>query len=260
MGKVMVGNAQLQGMVEEKWSGRADGYSDIVNGEMNGFQKGAWLAEIDKLTRFGADIVPRVLDIGTGPGFFAIILSQRGWKVTGVDCVPEMLGRARANSARYGVAPEFLPMDSHALAFGDGGFDLLLSRNVTWTLYDPVAAYGEWRRVLRPGGQLLIFDANWYRHLFDGRAMELKRRAEREAYERFKLTPFEESDPEMAKVMYSSLPMGRNLRPDWDVERLKELGFRDIEVDLDISERVWDEESRVRYSDTPLFAIRAVKG
>ena len=47
-------------------------------------------------------------------------------------------------------------MDSHQLSFDDNTFDLLINRNVTWTLYDPEQAYKEWYRVLKPGGRLLI--------------------------------------------------------------------------------------------------------
>ena len=54
------------------------------------------------------------------------------------------------------ITADFLKMDSHALSFEDNTFDLLINRNVTWTLYDPEKAYKEWYRVLKPGGRLLI--------------------------------------------------------------------------------------------------------
>ncbi|SPZ01220.1 methyltransferase [Proteus mirabilis] len=53
------------------------------------------------------------------------------------------------------------------LPFGDEQFDLVVSRNVTWNLKSPCEAYQEWFRVLKPGGSLINFDANWYLHLFD---------------------------------------------------------------------------------------------
>lgn len=62
---------------------------------------------------------------------------------------------------------EFYIMDSHILEFEDNYFDLIVSRNVTWTLYNPQKAYKEWKRVLKPGGKLIIFDANWYLSFFD---------------------------------------------------------------------------------------------
>ena len=46
----------------------------------------------------------------------------------------------------------------------DNTFDMIVSRNVTWNLEHPDRAYYEWMRVLKPGGVLLNFDANWYHH------------------------------------------------------------------------------------------------
>lgn len=248
----------LQGMIETKWTGRAESYSTYVLDELNCFKRDAWRKEIQNQAPFsGASL--DVLDIGTGPGFFAILMAQMGWNVSAVDCTPEMIRHAEANARGCGVAASFQVMDSHALTFPDNAFDLLVSRNLTWTLRKPEEAYREWRRVLRPGGHLLIFDGNWYRHLFDGHARALKAKAEKEARERFGLEPFEEPDPELARAMYSSLPMGRNQRPEWDAALLPRLGYEDVTVDSDITGRVWDEMERVQYQDSPLFMIRARK-
>jgi ubiquinone/menaquinone biosynthesis C-methylase UbiE len=231
----------------------------MVHEELNGPIKDVWLKEIDSLVDFGPIKRPKVLDIGTGPGFFAIILSQKGYGVSAIDCAPEMLKVAKDNCETYGVSPEFFLMDSHRLDFADETFDLLLSRNVTWTLYDPVAAYREWLRVLRPGGNLLIFDANWFNYLFDEAALERKRLAEKEALERFNLKPFEEPNRESSEIMYSSLPMGKYTRPEWDLALLTKLGYADIKIDPTLSDRVLEEPQKVQYSDTPMFAIRAKK-
>jgi SAM-dependent methyltransferase len=255
----MLDKASLQGMIEEKWSERAKGYSEMIHEELKGPIKDIWLREIEALVDFGPIKEPRVLDLGTGPGFFAIILAQKGYAVSAIDCAPEMLKVAQANAEIYGLRPEFFLMDHHRLDFPDDYFDLLLCRNVTWTLYDPVAAYTEWLRVLRPGGNLLIFDANWFNYLFDQGALERKRLAEKEAWERFKLKPFEESKPEQAQIMYSSLPMGQYDRPEWDLALLTKLGYLDIKIDTSLSQRVLPEAQRVQYSDTPMFAIRAKK-
>ena len=61
----------------------------------------------------------------------------------------------------------FSQMDAQDLTFEDDTFDVVLSRNLTWNLEHPDRAYAEWLRVLRPGGVLLNFDANWHAHLFD---------------------------------------------------------------------------------------------
>lgn len=58
-------------------------------------------------------------------------------------------------------------MDAQNLEFEDDVFDVVISRNLTWNLKDPKRAYEEWCRVLKPGGKLLNFDANWYGYLYD---------------------------------------------------------------------------------------------
>lgn len=52
-------------------------------------------------------------------------------------------------------------MDAQEPDFPEGSFDVVLSRNLTWTLPDPEKAYSQWLRVLRRGGLLLNFDADY---------------------------------------------------------------------------------------------------
>ncbi|UQZ90145.1 methyltransferase [Deltaproteobacteria bacterium Smac51] len=247
---------ELQTLVEKKWTDRASSYCEAINAELNCFKRQAWL-DLIQAQMPSYDRPVDVLDIGTGPGFFAIILSQIGWKVRAVDCTAEMIRHASGNAGHYGVEAEFAVMDSHKLDYPDDSFDLVLSRNVTWTLHHPEEAYKEWRRVLRPGGRLLIFDSNWYRHRFDEEARLKKEADEREARERFDLEPFKEPDQELAEAIYSSLPLGRYPRPDWDLERLPELGYSEVSVDRDLSGRIWDEQEQLLYRSTPMFMIRA---
>ena len=62
---------------------------------------------------------------------------------------------------RYNVSANILHASGESLPFDDNSFDCIISRNVTWTLLDTKQSYQEWLRVLRPGGKILIFDANW---------------------------------------------------------------------------------------------------
>lgn len=248
----------LQNLVEKKWTDRADSYCELINAELSSFKREAWL-DLIRTQVSGYDRPLNVLDIGTGPGFFAIILSQIGWRVKAVDCTAEMIRHAEGNAGNYGVSPEFAVMDSHALEYQDNSFDLLLSRNVTWTLHHPEEAYREWSRVLRPGGCMLIFDSNWYRYKFDEEARNKKETDEREAREKYGLEDFQEPDRELAEAMYFNLPMGRFPRPDWDLERLPGCGFTGLEVDRNISNRVWDEQEHILYRSTPMFMIKALK-
>lgn len=45
------------------------------------------------------------------------------------------------------------------------------------------------------------------------------------------------------------------LRPQWDIITFLELGFRHIVCDADITERVWDDEEKIKYRSRPMFMI-----
>ncbi len=103
----------------------------------------------------------KILDIGTGPGFFSMILAEAGYHVTAVDYTPGMLEKAAQNAAKFiGKKKEnieFIRMDAQALDFEDESFDVIVSRNLTWNLPHPEMAYKEWLRVLKKGGQAAEF-------------------------------------------------------------------------------------------------------
>jgi ubiquinone/menaquinone biosynthesis C-methylase UbiE len=138
---------ELSERVLEGWRISAAGYSKIIQDEFkDGVQK-LWVETI--LGKAPYDGVLKILDVGTGPGFFAILLSQEGHTVTGIDASTEMIACAKENCVKAGVNPELRVCDSHALDFDDGVFDLVISRNVVWTLMNPIKAYHEWHRVLK---------------------------------------------------------------------------------------------------------------
>ena len=56
------------------------------------------------------------------------------------------------------AAVRFEEADAEALPFAPASFDLVVSRHLLWTLPHPEAAIDEWRRVLRPGGRLVVVD------------------------------------------------------------------------------------------------------
>ncbi|WP_245779636.1 methyltransferase domain-containing protein [Desulfoscipio geothermicus] len=121
---------------ENYWQGRSGSYSKHILGEMNSFKKDAWTELIDEHRPPGKPL--KVLDIGTGPGFFALLLSGMGHRVTAIDCTDNMLAEAENNVRAAGYQVEFYNMDSHQLDFAGGTFDLIICRNLTWTLRDPI--------------------------------------------------------------------------------------------------------------------------
>ena len=72
-----------------------------------------------------------------------------------------MIANSRILAKEEQVSCDFQVMDAEHLSFQDESFDVVISRNLTWTLPEAAQAYKEWTRVLKPGGLLLNFDANY---------------------------------------------------------------------------------------------------
>lgn len=106
----------------------------------------------------------RVLDIGCGPGYFARLLAEvvgSAGSVVGVDAALEMVDYARRKS-RYLPNCSFQVGTAQALAFPDRGFDVVVSSLMLHHLPedDRLQSIREMKRVLRPGGRLLLADFN----------------------------------------------------------------------------------------------------
>jgi len=101
----------------------------------------------------------RLLDVGSGLGGPARWLARRfGCHVTGVDLTPEFCEVAREVTRRTGMvsAVEFVVADALSLPFADASFDGAYSMNVSMNIADKPRLYREIRRVVRPGGWLLL--------------------------------------------------------------------------------------------------------
>jgi ubiquinone/menaquinone biosynthesis C-methylase UbiE len=107
----------------------------------------------------------RVVDIGAGPGFLAAemaaALGPLG-RVHAVDPSESMLALARAREARPGAATvEISAGSATALPLPDASVDVAVSTQVFEYVADIPAALAEARRVLVPGGRLLVLDTDW---------------------------------------------------------------------------------------------------
>ena len=101
----------------------------------------------------------RVLDVATGAGHTAFAVAPHVSSVVAVDLTPEMLAEARKLIAERGIAKvECREADVHALPFEDAAFDLVTCRRAAHHFGDIALALSEVRRVLRPGGRLVIDD------------------------------------------------------------------------------------------------------
>ena len=244
------------------WTGRAPGYAEVNRLELATEQRQRWRDCLhDEIKRQFPDRSPeslRVLEPGTGPGFFAILLCELGCDVTAVDLTPAMLEQARRNADALGGRIRFMEMNAEALDFADASFDMVVSRNLTWNLPHPDQAYAEWARVLKPGGLLLNFDANWYSYLFDEDA--------KAAYDRDRANSAEQGmgdqnvgeNFDRMEEIARQMPLSAIRRPDWDLKTLCTLGLR-VEADESVWMRVWSDEEKVNFASTPLFLVRGSK-
>lgn len=212
--------------IRDYWSLRAEGYSCSI---LEDLEKGEVEKYLSVINRYAGDEKPLdVLDIGTGPGFFPILMGKEGHNVTAVDYTDAMLEMARSNSERFGVSGTFLRMDAQDLDFPDESFDLILSRNLIWDLERPRKAYEEWLRVQRPGGRMIIFDGNFYLHLYDKDYAEIESKKDGT-----KSHPnLMGVDTNIIKEIARNLPLSKERRPQWDVNTLIELGAKAIHTDL----------------------------
>lgn len=240
--------------VKKNWENSSENYSRLIEEELNCFKKQAWLNLILKYGEMKPSM--RILDVGTGPGFFSIILSEQGYWVTAVDCTEDMIRCAQENAENHHVSPEFLVADAQSLPFEDNSFDLIVSRNVAWTIIDAQKAYAEWKRILKPDGVVLIFDANWNIRLFD----EQKRlEDERDIAEMKRLYPdfpLHLRTPEMENFR-KSMPMCAKHRPQWDFELLLRAGYQEITCIPDLNQLVYSEEEQLMNRSTPTFLLKA---
>ena len=250
--------------IQNYWNHRYTGYSKVNQKELEGIQRERWKEQLKRL--LSANQTLKVLDIGTGPGFFTIILEELGYTtITGIDVSEKMLEVAKENIQKYGKnnsSIQLIQMDAQRLEFKSESFDIIVSRNLTWNLEKPQQAYSEWLRVLKPNGTLFIFDANWYAFLQnESLAKEFEEKRKRAIEE--KLEDYwqgEGVDEEKMNWIVQQLPLTYQQRPQWDMEYFSTQEGISVEMEENFGDLVWNYEEQLNYGATPMFCIKVVKG
>ncbi|HEV2460725.1 MAG TPA: methyltransferase domain-containing protein [Ktedonobacterales bacterium] len=129
-----------------------------------------------------------VLDLGCGPGTDTIPLARivgPGGRVVGVDFDPEMLAEAARRAHEAGVAGwvQHLQAEATALPLGPDTCDASRSERLFQHLVDPAAALAEMARVTKPGGWVVVLDADWGSLSIDTPETDIERRLVRRSAE-----------------------------------------------------------------------------
>lgn len=247
------------------WSRRSGQYSKEILAEMEDDRREIWRNLILSQAPEGAPL--RILDVGTGPGFFAINLALAGHTVSAVDVTEDMLRHAQKNAEAYGAGVDFRLFDGRTLPFPDGSFDLVISRYVLWNIEEPEEAMQEWKRVLRSGGRMLWFDGNWFLYLFEGdtepgSAEPAGEDTQDQLLQKYrqgmrrKVGVVEATDVERLALR---LPLPRVQRPAWDLQAVQQLGLKLVTAEENLNERIFTGEDLIRFEATPVFMICAEK-
>ena len=105
-----------------------------------------------------ADASGRLLILGLGPGHDLAHLPATVTSVVAVEPDPSMRALARGRVAACPVPVTLLSADAHALPLADGSVDAVLCACVLCSVAQPPTALAELRRVLVPGGRLLLLE------------------------------------------------------------------------------------------------------
>ena len=242
-------DVKMEQRVKKYWTQRSHDFGTVRKNELENEMGQRWLHEIERFLPEGRNL--NILDVGTGTGFFAVLLAQQGHRVEGIDLTPAMLEEARTLAKQRNLEITFREMDAQNLDYPNDSFDVVISRNLTWTLLDPERAYAEWFRVLKPGGVLLNFDADYASHV-RSHSTQNRKVAPDSPYGHVGMTDALQQENDDITL---SMDIGKS-RPEWDRQVLTRIGFIECQTDTHVGQQLLGE---LDLTTAPMFGIFARK-
>lgn len=148
---------QIAGMWNERYSDYDDCYAHGLKSERETME---WLKLMDGLIDKKE---AHVLDVGAGTGFLSLFMANLGHHCKGLDLSGNMLSVAKEKAKRAGYTNVTFEIgDAENTGEESNSYDFVTNRHLMWTLPHPKKALREWKRVLKPGGKLIIIEGNWF--------------------------------------------------------------------------------------------------
>lgn len=208
--------------VTAKWDQWASKYDDqYAHGIKSEEERRAWRSLLERVL---GSPPKKVLDVGTGTGFLAFLCAGIGHSCLGLDLSEEMLKRAREKAVEYSGNIAFACGDAEDLILPDGVFDAVINRHLLWTLPNPEKALVEWRRVLKPGGKVVVINAVWSTFGFFNKLQSL--------LGNMLIAVTEFRNPWAGgykKDVVPDMPLFTRVRPDKIKEMLESAGYKNVE-------------------------------
>lgn len=229
-------NFGLKDEIKAYWSARAATF-DLSPGHeiFSEDERAAWHRLV--LKHLGTGEGRLALDLASGTGVISHLMDDLGFRVSGLDWAEPMLERAKAKAKSRNREITFRMGDAENTMEPDASYDVVINRHLVWTLVDPQAAFREWLRVLKPGGQVLIVDGDFVNvsrmeKILKDLANWLQKRGLLKA-------DVVHMPPAMADTHNSILSrvyFSKGARAEAVAARLRDAGFEDVTIDTDLSE------------------------
>lgn len=227
-------NFGLKDEIKAYWSARAATF-DLSPGHeiFSEDERAAWHRLV--LKHLGPGEGRLALDLASGTGVVSHLMDDLGFRVTGLDWAEPMLERAKAKAKSRNRQIAFRMGDAENTMEPDASYDVVINRHLVWTLVDPNAAFREWMRVLKPGGQVLIVDGDFVNvsrmeKVLKDLANWLQRRGLLKA-------EAAHMPPDMAGTHNSILSrvyFSNGARAEAVAALLRDAGFEDVTIDTDL--------------------------